>query len=109
MAGDVKQNAGHVRRVPQRTCVGCHQVLAKRSLMRLVRTPNGVQLDRTGKMPGRGAYLHNQRSCWTRALKGPLAAALRTQFGPEDLTYLQGILAGLPEEAAGESHESGAF
>lgn len=109
MAGGAKGNAGRVRRVPQRTCVGCHQVLAKRSLMRLVRTPNGIQLDPTGKMSGRGAYLHNQRSCWTRALKGPLAAALRTQLGAEDLVYLQGILAGLPEDVIGESHESGAF
>lgn len=109
MAGVTKRNAGRVRRVPLRTCVGCHQVLAKRSLMRLVRTPSGVRLDPTGKMSGRGAYLHNQRSCWTRALKGPLAAALKTRFSPEDLAYLQGILAGLPEETVGENQQDGVF
>ena len=36
-------------------------VLPKRSLVRLVRRPEGVQVDPTGKLAGRGAYLHNIR------------------------------------------------
>jgi predicted RNA-binding protein YlxR (DUF448 family) len=43
--------------------------LAKRQLIRLVRTADGrVTVDPTGKAPGRGAYLHDQRACWRKAL-----------------------------------------
>ena len=46
------------KRIPQRTCVGCRDVGDKRQLVRLVRTPGGtVEIDDTGKRPGRGAYL----------------------------------------------------
>ena len=68
------------RHVPQRTCVGCRQTLAKRELIRIVRTPEGVEIDPSGKLPGRGAYVHEQRSCWEKALSGSLARALRTEI-----------------------------
>ena len=64
--------------------MGCRQVLPKRSLIRIVRAPDGVRVDTTGKAPGRGAYLHDQRSCWERGLRGSLAKALRTELTPED-------------------------
>ena len=47
-----------VRKVPQRTCVGCGKVLPKKELVRIVRTPdNQVVVDKTSKKPGRGAYI----------------------------------------------------
>lgn len=72
------------RYVPQRTCVGCREVRPKRSLIRIVRTEDGVRIDPTGKAPGRGAYLHDTRSCWENALKGSLSRALRTELTSED-------------------------
>lgn len=58
-----------VKHVPQRTCVGCRTVQAKRQLVRLIRTTDGqVRVDPSGKADGRGAYLHNRRSCWEQAL-----------------------------------------
>lgn len=68
------------RREPQRTCVGCREVQGKRTLIRVVRGPDGIQLDPSGKLPGRGAYLHEQRSCWEKALKGSLTRALRAEI-----------------------------
>jgi predicted RNA-binding protein YlxR (DUF448 family) len=68
------------RREPQRTCVGCREVQGKRSLIRVVRGPDGIRVDQSGKLPGRGAYLHDQRSCWEKALKGSLARALRAEL-----------------------------
>jgi predicted RNA-binding protein YlxR (DUF448 family) len=59
-------------------------VLPKRTLIRIVRTPQGVVVDPTGKLAGRGAYLHNQLSCWTKGIKGALAQALRTEISDED-------------------------
>ncbi len=70
------------KRVPQRTCVGCRTVLAKRQLVRLVRSAEGgVAIDPTGKAAGRGAYLHDRRSCWQKALaNGALEQALRVNL-----------------------------
>ncbi|MFQ5855910.1 MAG: RNase P modulator RnpM [Anaerolineae bacterium] len=78
------------RRISQRTCVGCRQVAAKRSMVRIVRTPeNGVQLDLTGKLPGRGAYLHEDPACWEAALtRNRLAQALKTELSPEEQKML---------------------
>ena len=87
-----------MKHVPQRTCVGCRVVLPKRSLIRIVRQPDGVIVDLTGKAPGRGAYLHNQRSCWERGLKGALGNALRTELTAADRERLNDFLATLPEE-----------
>lgn len=53
------------KHVPRRTCVACRESGAKRSLIRLVRTPDGTaEVDTTGKRPGRGAYLCNRFRCW---------------------------------------------
>jgi len=70
------------KHIPQRTCIGCREVGGKRQLVRLVRTPEGtVEVDETGKRPGRGAYLHRQRSCWQMALqKHFLERALRLEM-----------------------------
>jgi predicted RNA-binding protein YlxR (DUF448 family) len=87
-----------VKHIPQRTCVGCRTVLPKRTLTRLVRTPDGVLVDSTGKRNGRGAYLHNQRSCWERALKGPLAHALKTSLTDEDRARFEDFVQSLPVE-----------
>lgn len=89
---------GKRKHVPQRTCIGCREVLPKRSLIRLVRTSQGVQVDPTGKVAGRGAYLHNQRSCWERGLKGALAQALKTELTAEDRERLLAFAASFPQE-----------
>lgn len=94
----VPQKTGRRKHVPQRTCVGCKAVLAKRSLVRIVRTPEGVQIDPTGKKAGRGAYLHDLRSCWQQGLKGPLAHALKTELTAQDRERLEEYIATLPQE-----------
>jgi uncharacterized protein len=86
------------KHIPQRTCVGCRTVLSKRSLVRLVRRPDGVLVDPTGKLAGRGAYLHNRRSCWEKGLKGPLPHALKTTLTTADTQRLQQFMLSLPED-----------
>ena len=86
------------KHVPQRTCVGCRKVLPKRSLIRIVRNPEGVQVDPTGKMAGRGAYLHNIRSCWEIGLKGTLAKSLKTELNEEERSRLKAFADTLDEE-----------
>jgi uncharacterized protein len=79
-------------------------VLPKRTMLRLVRTTAGVQVDPTGKLSGRGAYLHNVRACWEKGLKGPLSHALKVDLTEDDLNRLRQVMLSLPEEneAAGE-------
>ena len=84
--------------VPQRTCVGCRKVEAQRTLTRLVRTPDGVRIDLEGTMPGRGAYLHDRRSCWKKGLKRGLGHALKTALTGDDLERLKAFMATLPPE-----------
>lgn len=91
------------KHIPQRTCVGCRKVLPKRELIRLVHRPEGVQVDPTGKLPGRGAYLHNLRLCWQKGLKGSLAEALKMDLTAEDFDRLRIFMQTLPEGEEGIS------
>ena len=85
------------KHVPQRTCIACRKVAGKRSLMRLVRTAEGVQADPTGKLAGRGAYLHQDRRCWEAVLRGNrLEQALRTQLSSENRQALLAVMVTLP-------------
>jgi len=61
----------HARHIPQRTCIACRQVKAKRELVRLVRNTDGtVEVDDAGKKAGRGTYLCRLRECWETGLSG---------------------------------------
>jgi len=60
-----------------------------------VRSPQGVRIDPTGKLSGRGAYLHDRRSCWERGLKGSLAHALKTTLTIEEQQQLSSFAATL--------------
>jgi predicted RNA-binding protein YlxR (DUF448 family) len=56
--------------VPQRTCIGCGSRRAPHDLLRLACSPQGeVILDRSGRLPGRGAYVCCDVACLRRALK----------------------------------------
>jgi predicted RNA-binding protein YlxR (DUF448 family) len=91
------QKTGRKRHIPQRTCVGCREVLPKRSMVRIVRSPLGVIIDPGGKLAGRGAYLHNLRSCWERGMKGALSEALKTELTSEERERLMNYAVSLPE------------
>ncbi len=59
------------RKLPQRKCLGCNAVKLKQDLVRIVRTPEGeVLLDRSGKKPGRGAYVCPNAACIEKAITG---------------------------------------
>jgi hypothetical protein len=68
-------------------------------------------VDLTGKIPGRGSYLHDRPSCWERGLKGALAHALKVELTDQDREVLHTFMASLPPEetqpALENSQESG--
>jgi len=83
-----KQRRGAFQ-APQRMCIACRASDGKRGLIRLVRVADGVILDQSGKMAGRGAYVHPQVNCWEKALAGLLIQkALRTKISAENLMAL---------------------
>jgi hypothetical protein len=78
------------KHVPQRTCVVCREKDGKRALVRLVRTNEGIMVDPTGKLNGRGAYLCDRAECWERAIKSDvLAHALRAPMTDDDRDRLR--------------------
>ena len=98
-----KKPAQRVKHVPQRTCVGCREVLPKRQMVRIVRAADGVQVDPTGKLAGRGAYLHDKRDCWVRGMRGALAHALKAELTAEDRARLEDFINTLPNHSDSDS------
>jgi predicted RNA-binding protein YlxR (DUF448 family) len=73
--------------------VACRTSRQKRELVRIVRSPDGrIDIDETGRAPGRGAYLCADGGCWDqalasnalgRALATPVPDALRVRLEAE--------------------------
>lgn len=58
------------KKIPLRQCVGCMEMKEKKSMMRVLKTPEGeIVLDVTGKKNGRGAYLCKCMECLKKAQK----------------------------------------
>jgi predicted RNA-binding protein YlxR (DUF448 family) len=95
----VKNKKLRKKHIPQRTCIACRMIRAKKDLIRVVNSrDDGVNVDLTGKMNGRGAYICAQRSCWDKALTaGSLHRALRVTLSAEDSLRLQAFAETLPD------------
>lgn len=75
---------------PQRTCVVCREKKDKRDLTRFIIADARLQIDESGKMNGRGAYLCSRSACWELAAARPLMArALRVELSYNDRIYLR--------------------
>ncbi|MCC8073689.1 MAG: YlxR family protein [Clostridiales bacterium] len=58
------------KKIPMRKCIGCGEMFDKRTLVRVVKSPDGtVSLDLTGKKSGRGAYVCKNSDCLSMARK----------------------------------------
>ena len=58
------------KKIPQRQCMGCRERKEKRAMIRVVRCTDGsVNLDFSGKMNGRGAYVCPNPDCLKKALR----------------------------------------
>ena len=78
-------------KIPMRRCTGCGEMKEKKSLIRIVRTPEGaIRIDGTGKMNGRGAYLCDDVTCLRKARKKrSLQRSLDTPIPEEILDELE--------------------
>lgn len=69
-----------------RTCIITKEKLPKKELLRIVRTPEGnIEIDLTGKLNGRGAYIKKDLEVLEKAKKGnALGRHLETNI-PENI------------------------
>ena len=59
-----------MKKMPQRTCMGCNEKKDKNQLIRIVKNKNGkIEMDKTGKLEGRGAYICNNIDCLEKVIK----------------------------------------
>ncbi len=87
------------KKIPMRMCTGCGEMKPKRELVRVVKGPEKlgaeIQLDLTGKAPGRGAYICRDRECLRLARKARrLERAFACQIPQEVYERLEGELGG---------------
>lgn len=84
-SGEGGPGAKRPGRVGVRTCVACRQEAGKHSLIRVVRGATGAAIvDRSGRAPGRGAYLHHDAACLEAARKRrALERSLGASVAPE--------------------------
>lgn len=58
------------KKIPLRKCTGCQEMKEKKQLIRVVRIDeNQYNIDLTGKMSGRGAYICKNIECFEKAFK----------------------------------------
>ena len=79
------------KKIPMRMCVGCREMKEKKSLIRVVRSPEGeISLDPTGKKSGRGAYVCRDPECLKRAIRQrQLERQLDAALSPETAEALK--------------------
>ena len=58
------------RKTPLRMCISCREMKPKQNLIRVVKNTEGdINIDISGKVPGRGAYICHNPLCLKNAEK----------------------------------------
>ena len=83
-----------MKKMPQRTCMGCNVKKDKNEFIRIVKNKNGeINIDKTGKMPGRGAYLCDNIECLEKAIKTKrIDKVFETQIEQDIYEILRGVM-----------------
>ena len=58
-----------MKKIPERTCIVCRKKGDKPDFIRIVKTQDGIFLDKTGKLAGRGAYICDSIDCINKCKK----------------------------------------
>ncbi|MGN1299783.1 MAG: RNase P modulator RnpM [Clostridia bacterium] len=85
-----------LKKIPQRTCLGCGETKPKQELIRIVRQNDGsIFVDKTGKANGRGAYICNNIECLEKAIKSKrLDKNFKIEINNEIYESLRGVIIG---------------
>ena len=74
--------------------MGCNEKKNKNELIRIVKSNDGqINIDKTGKMPGRGAYICERKECLEKAIKTKrLERVFETKIDQEIYEKLRGVM-----------------
>ncbi len=88
------KRVNNIKKLPQRTCMGCNQKKDKKDLIRIVKNKEGIIcVDKTGKLDGRGAYICDKLECLDRVIKSKrLERVLETKISQEIYESLRGVI-----------------
>ena len=83
-----------MKKIPQRTCLGCGEAKPKKELIRIVKQNDGnIFIDKTGKANGRGAYICDDVTCLETAIKSKsLQRTFETEITEELYENLRGVI-----------------
>lgn len=83
-----------MKKMPQRTCMGCNEKKDKKELIRIVKSNLGeINIDRTGRMHGRGAYICDKEECLEKLIKTKrLERVFETKIEDEIYEKLRGVM-----------------
>lgn len=83
-----------MEKLPERTCMGCNGKKPKKELIRIVKNKEGeINIDRTGKMQGRGAYICDNIECLEKLIKTKrLEKIFETKISNEIYEKLRGVI-----------------
>ena len=76
--------------------MGCNEKKNKTDLIRIVKNSNGeINIDRTGKMQGRGAYICDDIVCLEKAIKSKrIERVFEAKIEDEIYENLRGVILG---------------
>lgn len=83
-----------MKRQPERTCMGCNVKKNKAELIRIVKNKeNEINIDKTGRQEGRGAYLCHDIQCFEKVIKSKrLERVLKQKISNEIYEKLRGVI-----------------
>lgn len=59
-----------MKKLPERTCIGCNLKKDKKDLIRIVKNKDGeIKVDLERKLDGRGTYICKNEECLNKAIK----------------------------------------
>lgn len=85
-----------MKRQPQRTCMGCNAKKDKKEFIRIVKNKeNEINIDKTGKMEGRGAYICDNIECLEKAIKSKkIEKSFKMNIDESVYENLRGVISG---------------
>ncbi len=83
-----------MKKIINRTCIGCNTIKDKRELIRIVKDKEGnISIDRTGKLNGRGAYICDNIECFEKMVKAKkLEKTFEMKIDNEIYEKLRGVI-----------------
>ena len=83
-----------MKKPPERTCMGCNIKKPKKEFIRIVKTKDGeIDIDRTGKIQGRGAYICDNIECLEKLIKSKrLEKVFETKISEKIYEKLRGVI-----------------